>query len=430
MKTFFALLASLRLAVVLLSLFTVCLSAATLIEARYGARIAQELIYRAWWFALLLVLLAGNVLAAALKKFPWRRHQTGFLVTHLGLLVLLAGGLLTALFGEEGQVVLIDTASPSLAAHLGVRNQADAMVLAGVQQLEVFRLKRVAGLTERELLQLVRRLERGEEVSAELRNCLDGAWVLRLVPGSFLWHSDEYATLRLPWELRLLYLLATPWPGLTSSLDGRAALTVENYYPQADPGPDGAFLVRDVAPGSDAAEQLAPALRCRLRGGTTREFWVGLGSATLVPLAQDLYVVRYRPQTRPLGFALVLRRARQIKDPGSERPAWFESEVTLTTRAPGREESADTRISMNQPLCHGPFKVYQANYRALTDPHRQEPILADGRPVSLSGLAIASDPGLRLKYLGTLLVVLGIAIMFYMRAYFFRASPERRVSTV
>jgi hypothetical protein len=67
-------LGSLRLAIVLLSLFTLCLAGATMVESAAGARAAQELVYRAWWFVLLLVLLTINVLGAALKKYPWRRH--------------------------------------------------------------------------------------------------------------------------------------------------------------------------------------------------------------------------------------------------------------------------------------------------------------------------------------------------------------------
>src|SRR4051794_744718 len=62
--------ASLQLAVGLLSLFALCLATATFIESAYGARIAQELLYRTWWFASLLVLLSINVLCAALKKYP------------------------------------------------------------------------------------------------------------------------------------------------------------------------------------------------------------------------------------------------------------------------------------------------------------------------------------------------------------------------
>src|SRR5262245_12581339 len=88
-------LASLRLAIGLLSVLTVCLIGATWLESAYDASTAQELVYRTWWFAFLLTLLAVNVFGAALKKYPWRRHQTGFLVTHAGLLILLAGGLLT-----------------------------------------------------------------------------------------------------------------------------------------------------------------------------------------------------------------------------------------------------------------------------------------------------------------------------------------------
>ena len=93
---------------------TLGLAGATLLESRYGGRVAQELVYRTWWFALLLALLAVNVLCAALKKYPWKRHQAGFLITHAGLLVLVFGGLLTLLCGVEGQMVLIDTPDPAL----------------------------------------------------------------------------------------------------------------------------------------------------------------------------------------------------------------------------------------------------------------------------------------------------------------------------
>src|SRR5262249_28951206 len=100
----FRVLASLQLPIVLLSLFTLCLALATFLESAYSTGIAQFLVYRSWWFSLLLGLLAANVLCAALNKmdrhrlarrrWPWKKHQTGFLITHAGLLVLVFGGLL------------------------------------------------------------------------------------------------------------------------------------------------------------------------------------------------------------------------------------------------------------------------------------------------------------------------------------------------
>src|SRR5437763_15695051 len=47
---------SLQLAICLLSIFTLCLIEATLLESNFSTKIAQDLVYRNWWFALLLCL--------------------------------------------------------------------------------------------------------------------------------------------------------------------------------------------------------------------------------------------------------------------------------------------------------------------------------------------------------------------------------------
>src|SRR5262245_17875028 len=47
-------LASLYLAITLLTLFTVSLIVATLIESKYTSKVAGDLVYHTWWFATLL----------------------------------------------------------------------------------------------------------------------------------------------------------------------------------------------------------------------------------------------------------------------------------------------------------------------------------------------------------------------------------------
>jgi ResB-like family len=424
LKRLFSVFASLQLAVVLLSLFTACLAGATLLESRYSARIAQDLVYRAWWFALLLALLAGNVLCAALKKYPWKKYQTGFLITHAGLLVLVLGGLLTALFGVEGQMILIDTADPAIQARFGLGNQTNTLYLTNSHKIEVLRLKKISGSPDTAFFRLLRAFDRGEDLPEEERDSLGQGWTLSFDPGPFAWHSDMYLRRELPWELRFLSLLASPWPSFSRDLDGRATLTVKNFYPHAEDSPHSreGLVPRNVRPGAEAPAWLAPALRCRLTvAGQGRDFWVGMyrGSAK-VSIDDDLYLVRYRPDTRPVDFTLTLQRTRQVKDPGTDRPAWFQSDVRVTCRKQGREECRDHSIYMNHPLDEGLYKVYQANYRALVDPSTLEPVLDRGRQVSLSGLTVAHDPGLWFKYAGALTVVLGIATMFYMKAYFFK----------
>jgi hypothetical protein len=84
-------LASLKLAVVLILSLAVLLGTATFVEANYGTAAVGFLVYHTWFFATLLALLAVNIFCAAAIRFPWKRHQTGFVVTHVGLLTLLAG---------------------------------------------------------------------------------------------------------------------------------------------------------------------------------------------------------------------------------------------------------------------------------------------------------------------------------------------------
>lgn len=227
-------LASLRLAIGLLSMLTVCLIGATWLESAYDAGTAQELVYRTWWFALLLTLLAVNVLGAALKKYPWRRHQTGFLVTHAGLLVLLTGGLLTTLFGIEGQMILVDTPSAAAQARIGLGNSSNWIYLERLHQIDVFRLRGLGDAPISDAARLIQAVDAGQSIPAELRRWVDGEWRFFINPGVFTWFSDDCGRRRLPWALDLLDRLAVPAPGFHRSLDSSTALTVANFYPQVE----------------------------------------------------------------------------------------------------------------------------------------------------------------------------------------------------
>lgn len=100
------LLASLKLAVILIVLLAGVLATATFLEAVNGREYAQWYVYDSPWFFGLLAILGLNILAATLVRFPWQRRQIGFVVTHAGLLVLLAGSMQTFFLGVEGQLSL------------------------------------------------------------------------------------------------------------------------------------------------------------------------------------------------------------------------------------------------------------------------------------------------------------------------------------
>jgi len=101
-------LASMSLAVVLLVALAFVLGWATFIESWFGTEAVHFAVYDAWWFAALLALLGVNVLCAALIRFPWRRYQTGFVITHAGILVLLVGCIYSAGWGIDAQMYVFE----------------------------------------------------------------------------------------------------------------------------------------------------------------------------------------------------------------------------------------------------------------------------------------------------------------------------------
>ncbi len=101
-------LGSLQAAVVLLLLLMTAMGSATVYESLHGTELALRAFYRAGWFRLLLWLLAANLAAALAVRYPFRRSHTPFVLAHGGLLAVLAGALLTALFGTDGQITLAE----------------------------------------------------------------------------------------------------------------------------------------------------------------------------------------------------------------------------------------------------------------------------------------------------------------------------------
>ena len=100
------LLGSLKFAIFLIASLAVLLIASTLTESAYGTPFAQKVFYQAGWFDLFLSLLWVNVFCSTILRYPFKKNHAGFLVTHIGILTLLIGALLSRLFGVEGQMPL------------------------------------------------------------------------------------------------------------------------------------------------------------------------------------------------------------------------------------------------------------------------------------------------------------------------------------
>ncbi|HEY3319808.1 MAG TPA: hypothetical protein VGP72_04955 [Planctomycetota bacterium] len=96
------LLASLKLALVLLLVIITAAAVGTILESGFNADVAKNYIYGHWWFDLWLAMLCINLIAVAIDRYPWKSYQSGFVLTHFGIVILLIGGLIDRQYGVEG----------------------------------------------------------------------------------------------------------------------------------------------------------------------------------------------------------------------------------------------------------------------------------------------------------------------------------------
>lgn len=105
-RSIFKFLASLKLALLLLAVIIVASILGTIYESGFNADVAKKYIYNAPWFNVWLGMLCVNLFAVAAIRYPWKPHQTGFVITHAGIIILLIGGMIDRQYGIEGMIRL------------------------------------------------------------------------------------------------------------------------------------------------------------------------------------------------------------------------------------------------------------------------------------------------------------------------------------
>ncbi len=202
-------LGSIQLALTAGTVFTIAMIVGTCLESWYSATIAQELIYYSWWFISLLTLLALCIFFAAVKKWPWKKHQTGFLITHVGLLTMLSGGVLNFFYGVDGTMQLVD--HQEIGEQFGIENRSRQVYLTQNNVVQVTR-----AVTDKDGL---KRRETKE---------------FAITPGAIPWGTSLGDEIPIPGLIKTLSLLANPFP---RSIDVKPyndmRLEVLGYLPHA-----------------------------------------------------------------------------------------------------------------------------------------------------------------------------------------------------
>jgi cytochrome c biogenesis protein ResB len=92
----------------LLVVMGIAMGYGTMVETHLSNGAARLVVYRTWWFDGLTVLLALNLIGCTLRRAPYRPHQIFWLLTHISLLLIMAGMMVTHRFGLQGQMVIVE----------------------------------------------------------------------------------------------------------------------------------------------------------------------------------------------------------------------------------------------------------------------------------------------------------------------------------
>ena len=581
MRQLFKFLASLQLAVGTLVTLMIVLAAGTVVESRYSADAARILIYGAPWFSLILIVLVINLACSAADRLPWKKKHIGFVLTHLGIIIILAGSMATQQSAVDGQMSLEEGSTgkwvtlkqpmfylysqafkeermipfkerafrwkghekitelkaegrfaeialtqfypkanaeskwaPASQGPLALQVTIHNAMMNVTQWLADEPMSREVSVgpavfkLASELMQpspeisdkSYFEIKRGEEklqMPAPEKNALpfekvfdnglkikvlelyEHAYVEEntLKEGAAPEHAENPAAVlevhgnisgadssaQPKIEKHTVFANFPDFPTVHGRPTSELGLTVQYRRPRSGsrgeshelrfvPDASGVqyqiqtgtkieqgrveigkeistgwmnlqFRVDQVLPHAvpdvtvtpldddDKSELAVSAAELEIKSGkTAQKFWIVEGLHKSLMFEEGLFEIVFGRRQLALGFELMLKDFRVKNDPGTERPASFESDVVLKDFSRGT--SFEKTISMNQPLVYKGFQIYQAGY--TPNPEGKE----------MSSFAVGRDPGVPLKYLGAIIMVIGILLMFYTRAYSTRSEKD------
>jgi hypothetical protein len=162
---------------------------------------------------------------------------------------------------------------------------------------------------------------------------------------------------------------------------------------------------------STSSEDLPEGVRVRLtQNSETFEQWVPAGWQVTVPTSPAETMLAYGWKTIPLPIGFELLDFEVKRNEGSDSPAGFKSRLRVTN---SDGETATGSCWMNNPFSYP--GGWLRTWTGLTYKISQ----ASWNPENLgqSTVQILRDPGWLLKWIGSLLVVVGVFMMFYLQPY-------------
>ena len=407
MKKIWPLLFSNKLTLVALLAFATTMAYATFVENDFGTTVARQSIYEAWWFELLMLVLAVNFAGNIFRYRLLRKEKVSILLFHLAFIVILIGAFVTRYTGYEGLVRIREGQStdhiisqerylkvnvkwndkqwqfedrlnltrfkqPSLDVELGnennpLRMRVDRYVPDAVQGL-------VDGAKEDEVIELVAAMGEGRgsfylgsggsvflnghEVT--FNNKKENAINIQGIDGTYLISSPEDFN----------YMIMANQQSGSLPKNKTDTLRVKALYQSGHLN----FVVSTIHAGKaldyqttddkELAKNAADLLFVELNhAGSEKNIILAALDGVFSPMQEaslDDYALTlsYGPKLIPLPFSMRLTDFQLERYPGSTSPSSYASELIVEDP----DGPFPVRISMNNVLDHKGYRFFQASY--------------------------------------------------------------------
>ncbi len=439
---------SFQLGIPVLVVITVMIAYGTIIESQYDAYAAKRLVYESRIMFVAMILLIYNLTAVMIDRLPWVPRHYPFICVHIGIITVILGGSVTQKYGIDGSMSVpiagknnfvalpqtdlvvyatfdgdkytkmfeneVDfykekpsTEKPfTIALHENTIRVIDYVPYARLTkkvkpsvapqagssirfQIMNANVKQVESITQTKKNK-TNQFNLGPaqiHLGAVLRKDLDKNEIF-LTPKDK--DSVTYALFRKgklepdkTGTLQIGNVIETGWMGLEFRLLDYLQLATEEW--------DVATLPRPT-PLTTSAIQIE-------RGAD--KHWLVLNDILKIFGTEQAFLITYQNRRLDIGFPIELKNFKVVRYEGSQKAMSYESDVSVG--APSNPIT--TTISMNEPLKHAGFTIYQASFQE--DEVTRQP--------TASVFSINYDPGRWIKYLGSLILTLGIIWLFYQR---------------
>ncbi len=478
MKQIFNFFSSIKLAVMLILSLGTLLATGTFYESLHGTPMAQKFVYHSFYATILMLLLIMNLVCSAIDRVPWKRHHVGFVITHSGLIIIILGSFITQQKGIDGILYLPLHESGSFFSvdntELRVYESMRGRPIVPLFQKPVdFDLRPpekknyTLPLVDDDSLKILKYVQRGlrsvsvgpapstESLIAALPALkfkmanaqvdvqewlgLDnqlppffdfGPALVTFIQSESLppqpQPRNQIVILQNPKTKLLTYAVYALKDGGKPKLQGKIKegdeietgwmglkFKILNFIPSSEVKID----YRDIEPNSaedspNLTSAILAEVRTKVEKGADvahRPAWFELDSPHEIRGDKLSYFVSFVRRKYNLGFKLELKKFKLGMYEGSNLPRSYESTVSIDGR------NSTQVISMNEPLKYNGYTLYQSSFEQN---ERGEPIA--------SIFSVNYDPGRAIKYIGAILLVFGIAFMFYIKPRWTRQPNQKK----